>query len=631
MVALAALVVLCVAASAYAARHVTAHSAQAIQYFRYGSQTTGSLNGMFSNLVPTAQFEQTPAGAMAGTLTHTDFGRPPNIPYRKLTMSIGNCQYTANTDGVPAAAQTAGQVQCDLKVTDVVHPNPSTCHIGSTGVLIIFAPQTLYDPIKHQTIYENGVNVTVTDCALNDEWDNGHVGNQVTLNVSATPGATADAPWSVHSDFDVYVPPLAGGNGPADISISYSVPQRFGAIERDGLARYMTQPSEFNPPDWPIELSTSPCAQHTTYEWSVGNRRFTEHSCKLHTTVPQQGTYAVSVEIPGKHGQPAAEGTRDIVVRDFLIVGIGDSMGSGEGVPDVEIDRSHSSAVWENRQCHRSEYSWQADLAHNISVTNSWTVSFLHLACSGASVPVGLLGGYEGIEPNPQQIDEVRRITAGRTIDALLMSIGVNDLHFGPLITFCIFNSDCRNRTVRWDGTNNKFVNDPNGTVMTQLIANFTADLTVHYAQLNQALQGLVEPNRVYLIQYPDSTRNGDGNSFCDSLAALPWIGQFARIRAADTAWLADGFAAGLNAAGAAAAQAYGWNYISGAADEFRTHGYCAGKKSWIVTTHDSRAHQGDLAGTLHPNRVGHVKLMLLARKMVVHDLLPGDVPRPPD
>jgi hypothetical protein len=60
----------------------------------------------------------------------------------------------------------------------------------------------------------------------------------------------------------------------------------------------------------------------------------------------------------------------------------------------------------------------------------------------------------------------------------------------------------------------------------------------------------------------------------------------------------------GLNAEVASAASRHGWEFVGGITSQFFNHGYCAADH-WVVRYRESRANQGDINGTLHPNGAG--------------------------
>ena len=123
----------------------------------------------------------------------------------------------------------------------------------------------------------------------------------------------------------------------------------------------------------------------------------------------------------------------EIMVRDIFIAGLGDSIASGEGNPDRAIALSdegfcfrsylgaasaqyyrpsragykggraceapdsltnwqRQSALWLNNACHRSLYSYQTRTALALAVQYPHiAVTYLPLACTGATIPDGLL------------------------------------------------------------------------------------------------------------------------------------------------------------------------------------------------------------------------------------------------
>ena len=56
--------------------------------------------------------------------------------------------------------------------------------------------------------------------------------------------------------------------------------------------------------------------------------------------------------------------------------------------------------TWQDERCHRSAFAGSAQAALAIEQADPRTsVTFVHLACSGAKVDVGLLEPYAGAEP----------------------------------------------------------------------------------------------------------------------------------------------------------------------------------------------------------------------------------------
>jgi hypothetical protein len=187
----------------------------------------------------------------------------------------------------------------------------------------------------------------------------------------------------------------------------------------------------------------------------------------------------------------------EIGVRDFLIAGLGDSIAAGEGNPDRPIaldeggfcfrrflggafseyfrpgragfrgnkacdpapdpggnslaDWAKLNARWLSSICHRSLYGYQMRAALALAIENPHiAVTFLPLACSGATIASGFLGSQPvrecpttGSCPGtaPAQIARLREVMAlaqrqraDRQLDLVLLTIGANDIWFSSLV-----------------------------------------------------------------------------------------------------------------------------------------------------------------------------------------------------
>lgn len=156
--------------------------------------------------------------------------------------------------------------------------------------------------------------------------------------------------------------------------------------------------------------------------------------------IPYPSGARVSVEVGGRQ---IAETTARI--KDLLIVGFGDSFGSGEGNPDSPVrfsrertadyglrskdqpldnlpartgewsvigDRSfiRENAQWTDQACHRSLYSHQLRAALQLAVEDpKRSVTYVGLACSGSETTFGLFLRYKGNEwvPNPPDASQI--------------------------------------------------------------------------------------------------------------------------------------------------------------------------------------------------------------------------------
>jgi hypothetical protein len=256
--------------------------------------------------------------------------------------------------------------------------------------------------------------------------------------------------------------------------------------------------------------------------------------------------------------------TTQIAVRDILIAGLGDSIASGEGNPDRPValsdegfcfrsyldgteyyrpgragyagDKTCSAggsggllawqrvaAQWSNAACHRSLYSYQARAALALAVKlEHIAVTFLPLACSGATIDSGLLGSQRGREcvvgrngMNCQgsvnaQVAELSEALAAakrrqpqRQLDLVFLTVGANDIGFSGLVADVIVDSTKERTLFRRSGVL--------GTV-DQSRAALARELPRGFAALRQALRPLVggDMSRVVFVSYADPARQDE-------------------------------------------------------------------------------------------------------------------------
>src|SRR3982075_2793254 len=248
----------------------------------------------------------------------------------------------------------------------------------------------------------------------------------------------------------------------------------------------------------------------------------------------------------------------EIMVRDIFIAGLGDSIGSGEGNPDRPIALSdegfcfrsylgtaggqyyrpsragykggraceapdtlavwqRQSALWFNSPCHRSLYSYQTRTALALAVQYPHiAVTYLPLACTGATIPDGLFGTQRARECAPTksatcqgtvnaQLAELRdAVTAAkkrqpdRKLDLILLSIGANDINFSGLVTDVIVDTPTERVLFRRTGVM--------GSVEDSRAA-LAQDLPQGFSKLREALKPLVgDMSRVVYVSYANPT-----------------------------------------------------------------------------------------------------------------------------
>ncbi len=139
-------------------------------------------------------------------------------------------------------------------------------------------------------------------------------------------------------------------------------------------------------------------------------------------------------QLVGSEPAPPAVSTDGPPLPGIQAVVIGDSTAAGAGLPLI----TDPSTI--DRACGRSSESYAEDLAR----ADDWKV--MNLACSGATIPHGLLGpqhhyGY-GLTV-PAQLDTTLR-AQGATV--VIVSVGADDLQWSTLVTYCAAAPHCDDR-----------------------------------------------------------------------------------------------------------------------------------------------------------------------------------------
>ena len=267
----------------------------------------------------------------------------------------------------------------------------------------------------------------------------------------------------------------------------------------------------------------------------------------------------------------SAEGSQrvatEIAVRDIFIAGLGDSIASGEGNPDRAIALAdegfcfryylssataqyyrpsragykggraceapdflpvwqRQSAVWFNSACHRSLYSYQTRTALALALRYPHiAVTYLPLACTGATIADGLFGSQRARECPPSksnaacqgtvngQIAELREALAAakrrqpdRRLDLVLLSIGANDIYFSGLVADVIVDNPTERVLFRRSGVM-ATVEDSRSVLV--------RDLPQGFAKLRDALKPMLgDLSRVIYTSYANPTL-GEGGAPC--------------------------------------------------------------------------------------------------------------------
>ncbi|MCZ8187009.1 MAG: hypothetical protein O9308_11555 [Beijerinckiaceae bacterium] len=263
-----------------------------------------------------------------------------------------------------------------------------------------------------------------------------------------------------------------------------------GTCRRDGVPESYLSPASF-----PVRLSLAPAGPAATAcRWvfrdlATGAREEVRGACQgLERRIAAGRRLAVSVADAATPRVILA--TTDVAVRHVLLAGMGDSIASGEGNPDRPVRLSATRAMcfdrffsnreywrpsregyalrtacpassgeastdeerrawaaraarWTSPACHRSLYSYQMRAALALAIRNpDSAVTFVQLGCSGATIQDGILKSrkareyYYGQTIVQSQISLIDRyvLDAGRPFDAILLTVGANDIGFSGLV-----------------------------------------------------------------------------------------------------------------------------------------------------------------------------------------------------
>ena len=271
------------------------------------------------------------------------------------------------------------------------------------------------------------------------------------------------------------------------------------------------------------------------------------------------------------------------------------------------------------------------------------SVTLVHLACTGATIETGILGGYKGAPP---QIDDARFLVGDREIDAVLVSIGGNDIGFADVIFACMLQEPCDQSSDVALGLDEPLLGVCEGGFMVFVAPNCRervsgllgldettgieisepglAALPRKYESLDAALRNLLAEqagrasggpapagdtmvSRIVISEYPNASRD-DASQSCGWEREANLLGELVQqlpfVTSGEFAWAELNVTQALNDIIAARAD-NGWTPVSGVFDAFERHGYCA-DDNWIVRLHESFLKQLDEMGSVHPNVAGY-------------------------
>jgi hypothetical protein len=300
-------------------------------------------------------------------------------------------------------------------------------------------------------------------------------------------------------------------------------------------------------------------------------------------------------------------------------------LGIGDGGEAAET-RPHPAA-WQEPKAYRSYRSGQSLAARMIeteTASEAERITFLGFGRSGSEIDEGLLGprtaegilgshrSIDGWTRDRGQIEEAKDTVAGRVIDAVVISIGLNDLGFSSLVKDSILRASGEKRRERIAGAQRKL----------------DEELPVQLAALNRAIDEQLKPRMVFITEYPIGifkeialgTKRPCG--VLGSSIPNPITGEGLNLDVSDARDMGK-LGVGLNATLRRVANTLGWIYVAGVEQSCDGHGYCA-DESYFVSAEESCLNQGDFEGMLHPNSLGHTATRdALARALRRHLLKP--------
>jgi hypothetical protein len=491
------------------------------------------------------------------------------------------------------------------------------------------------------------------------------------------PAAAVARPIGPIDPGDPELPPFAAPAGGFD----WSVPERFTA-KADGrydwkydevTATY--QPGHVNPASFPVDLygcqtqydADNPTNTQNTYDFvTADGKRSVGRNCRPRLSFTKEGTYQTRLTVRTPGGQLVGTWTKDVVVKDVLVVALGDSIAAGEGTPEYDRRSGQTYADWVDDRCHRSSFSGPAQAARQLEREDSRTsVTFVSFACSGATInkPMaaevdaedpwkaftadnnagsGVLGPYIGVQPPtsdradklPSQVDQLKRalgVTTGvpvaqrRQIDALLLSAGANDAGFGLIGVACI----------RADYCNDEMYTRPDNPMrskMTDLVAGELTAMHGRYDALAEALRPAnlgVDVRGTFITEYADPgtevrADSGQVEECEEILEDVAWLGGMEmegrqcirgqevadwKSRSTELGFARKTFLPTLNGHISAASSRHGWTMVKGISDRFLGHGYCVGANDqdhpqrYIQTAALSAEQQGPVTTIAHRDK----------------------------
>jgi lysophospholipase L1-like esterase len=340
----------------------------------------------------------------------------------------------------------------------------------------------------------------------------------------------------------------------------------------------------------------------------------------VQSVVLKEGRYTFTLSVNGSGRTRKA--SYPAVVKGLTILSLGDSYASGEGNPRnigawlrLRNPLGGFTPYWDDANCRRSTRAAPAQAALAIEKSDPQTpVTFVHLACSGATITNGILGPQSASGQPGSQIDQARKILRGHRVDAVLLSIGGNDIGFTALLENCLLNSNCPLRPVS-TGPLAGYATAQAG------VQSVLGQLGPAYQAVSNAIASIAPGAPVFITMYPDITRNVNGGpclyltmtpsdfSWARETILTPTPGPTYAYRTTTNQTVNLPLANGTLNAQIGATAAFGFRPVTGSwsasGDSAIGHGICAGAQSWVLPVNIN----GNMRGAFHPNPAGQLAI----------------------
>lgn len=380
--------------------------------------------------------------------------------------------------------------------------------------------------------------------------------------------------------------------------------------------------------------------------------------------VPRAGSYDITLRAKFEDNRQGEQTVR-VDINDWFIVSLGDSAASGQGNPDrqgtVDMNSPRSTAVcefstislargyhakmnndpvWTEKLAYRSmksgpalaaravqhifESTWDTDGKSKSTLTFDKVV-FASFARSGAKIDVGLFDPQKGKDDfiGTGQLEECERTANGRPIDAMMISIGGNDLGFAGVLSDLVTGDSVFRMGLRFFDTGDDAGERERIGRRLDAALKEGGYLDDAYDRLERRLDKLRKNpglKEVYIAGYPASIFEVNDKEGKPRFKACGVFSGPDLDLSGEDGKAIKLFGTKLNAAIKRNADKHHWHFVD-VDNDFAGHGYCADESSTFwVGAEDSCKRQGDFEGMAHPNYRGHQAYALrLSQAMRTH------------